>query len=95
MGAKTVTYTREVYRFISREELRELLKRAHEECKREVPLTVHRTGKKRERTVLTRPRDEYLACIRRKILEEIAKRIPPGAKIEPKLAELARLKAAG
>jgi hypothetical protein len=88
MGAKTVTYTREVYRFLDREELRTLLKRAHEECKREVPLTVHQTGKKRSRTVQTRKRDEYLACIKRKIYEELAKRIPPGVKVEiPELAK--------
>ena len=90
MAERIVTYTREVYRFISREELQALLRRAHAECKKEVPLTVHRTGKKRARTVLTRKRDEYLACIRRKILEELARRIPAGVKIE--IPELATVK---
>jgi len=90
VAGRTVTYTREVYRFLSREELQTLLKRAHDECKREVPLTVHRTGKKRARTVLTRPRDAYLACIKRKILEELARRVPAGVRIE--IPELAAVK---
>jgi len=82
MSAVTKTYTREVYRFFTREELAELLKRAHEECKKEVPLTVHRTGKKRQRTVITHKKEEYLSCIRRKILDKLKERIPAGAKVE-------------
>jgi len=70
----TKTYTREIYRLFTREELAELFKRAHEECKREVPISLHKIGKKRPRTTISRNRDEYLACIKLKIDEEIAKR---------------------
>jgi hypothetical protein len=80
--ATTKTYTREVYRFFTREELQELLKRAHAECKKEVPLTVHQIGVKRKRTVMMRKREDYKNCIRKKILEELKRKIPEGVKIE-------------
>jgi hypothetical protein len=80
--ATTKTYTREVYRFFTREELQDLLKRAHAECKKEVPLVVHKHKGKRERTVMMRKREDYLKCIRRKIIEELKKKIPEGVKIE-------------
>lgn len=69
------TYMRTVYRLFTREELSEMLKRAHEECKREVPLSYHRIGVKRKRPIIARNREQYLACIRRKIDEEIKKRL--------------------
>jgi hypothetical protein len=82
VAALTKTYTRTVYRFFTREELADLLKWAHEECKKEVPLTVHKLKGKRARTVVTRKRDEYLACIRNKILSKLKERVPSGARVE-------------
>jgi len=83
MGTPVVkTYTREVIRFFTKEELTELLRSAHAECKTEVPLTVHRIGKKRPRTVMMRKADDYRNCIRRKIIEKLKEKIPAGTKIE-------------
>ena len=78
----TKTYTREVVRFFTREELQDLLKRAHAECKKEVPLVVHQIGKTRKRTVLMRQADAYRNCIKRKIIEALKAKLGPEVKIE-------------
>jgi len=78
----TKTYTREVRRFFTREELADLLKKAHEECKKEVPLTVHQIGTKRKRTVLMRRADAYRSCIKKKIVEALKSKLGPEVKIE-------------
>jgi Mg2+ and Co2+ transporter CorA len=70
------TYTREVPTLLTRDEMRDLLKRAHAHCKTAVKLKRHSIGKKRPRTVVFRSREEYLACIKSfidKELEEKAK----------------------
>lgn len=69
------TYTRLVYRLFTREELADLLKRAHDHCKKAVKLTYHRIGKARKRPIIARDRSEYMACIRSYIDSEIKKRI--------------------
>ncbi len=68
------TYTVKRFTLFTQEEFRELLRRAHEECNREVPITAHRIGK-RGRLMIAHPRQQYLACIRRKIEEAIKSRI--------------------
>lgn len=73
MPEKTYTVVR--YTLFTQEEFRELLRRAHEECKREVPITAHRIGKNKKRLMISHPRQQYLACIKRKIEEAIKERI--------------------
>ena len=68
------TYTREVITLFSKDELSDLLKQAHEHCKSVVKAKGHYVGKKRKRRVITRPRAEYQACIKRFIEEKIRER---------------------
>jgi len=64
MAVSRKTYTREVIRLFTREELAELLKRAHEHCKATVGLTYHSIGKARKRNVVMRPATAYRECIK-------------------------------
>jgi len=71
----TKTYTREVTTLFTKEEIAQLLKEAHEHCKREVKPTWHQIGKTRKRGILARPRRQYQECIKRYINQKIKERI--------------------
>ena len=68
------TYTREVWTVFTQEELKDILKQAHEYCKEHVPRVRHKIGRKRQRTVWTRPREQYQQCIRNFIEQKIKER---------------------
>ena len=56
------------------EDVKELLKKAHEHCKKTVKAVPHRVGKAK-RLVISPPRSEYLKCIREYIYAEIEKKV--------------------
>ena len=68
---KTKTYTRTVYRIMSREEVQGLFKLAHEKCKAEIKPRRHQVGGTfggiKGRKVISRPKEEYMACIKREL----------------------------
>ena len=72
----TKTYTREVMRLFTKDEVADLLKQAHAHCKSQVKISYHTIGKNRKRNVIARPSGEYQSCIRNYINQEIQKRIP-------------------
>jgi hypothetical protein len=53
---------------LERAEMTTIIREAHEECKQEVGITV---GKKR----LSRKREDYLNCLKRKMREKVKKRV--------------------
>jgi hypothetical protein len=59
--------------YLSRATMAQIIKEAHEECKKEVPVVSHETKPGRRR--LGKPRDRYLECLSRKIREKVAKRL--------------------
>ena len=63
------------------EDIKELLRKAHEHCKKTVPAKPHRVGKAK-RLVISPPRGDYLKCIRDYIYAEIEKKI--GAPVPPR-----------
>jgi hypothetical protein len=73
---KTKTYTRTIYRIMSREEVQGLFKKAHEKCKAELKPERHQIGGTHggtKRKVITRPKEKYIDCIKReldKLVEE-------------------------
>jgi hypothetical protein len=69
------TYVREVQTIFTRDEMRELLKEAHTECKKTIPIEPHRIGRTRKRTVLMRRREKYLDCIKSYIHKKLAERL--------------------
>ena len=69
------TYTREVTTILTREEMAELLKEAHAHCKEAVKPKYHQIGVKRKRSVVYRPRSEYLACIKNYINNKIKEKL--------------------
>ena len=68
-------YKREVLTLFTKDELAQLLKEAHEHCKREVKPTYHHVGKKRKRAIIARPRGAYQDCIKRYINQKIQERL--------------------
>jgi hypothetical protein len=70
------TYTREVRRLFTKDEVASLLKEAHNYCKANLKVTYHTIGRKRPRNVLTVPREQYQACIRDYIAKKIQERLP-------------------
>jgi len=72
----TKTYTREVIRLFTKDEVANLLKQAHSHCKSQVKMSYHSIGRNRKRNVIARPSAEYQSCIREYINQEIQKRIP-------------------
>jgi len=68
-------YTVKRLRIVTREELAEMLKKAHEECKAEVKPTYHQIGKSRKRATVSRPAVQYRECIKRKINEYIKSKL--------------------
>jgi len=71
----TKTYTREVITLFTKDELAQLLREAHEYCKREVKPTYHHVGKTRKRAIIARPRGAYQDCIKRYINQKIQEKI--------------------
>jgi len=72
------TYTRTIYRIMTREEVQGLFKKAHEACKDQLKPTRHEIGGRyggSKRKVISRPRGEYIACIKRFIDEEVNRRL--------------------
>lgn len=72
------TYTRNIYRIMSREEVQGLFKRAHEACRNQIKPMRHEIGGTfggSKRRVIARPRGEYIACIKRFIDEEVNRRL--------------------
>jgi hypothetical protein len=69
---KTKTYTREIYRLFTQDEVRSLFKEAHDHCKQQVKRTVHRTPK--GRTVFRRDKTAYLNCIKSYIDSKVQER---------------------
>lgn len=59
--------------YLSREEMREIIKSAQTKCKAEVPISSHRTPAGRSR--LGRDRAAYLDCLKRHIVEEVKARL--------------------
>lgn len=59
--------------YLTREEMREIIKSAQEKCKAEVPISSHRTPAGRSR--LGRDRTAYLDCLRRNITAEVKARL--------------------
>ena len=51
--------------YLSKATMAQIIKEAHEECKKEVPVRSHKTPAGRTR--LSKDRTEYLNCLRRKI----------------------------
>ncbi len=68
------TYTVRRVTVFTAEELRELLKEAHEYCNTAVKPKPHRIGK-RKRLVITRPKTEYQTCIKNYIEKKIQEKI--------------------
>jgi hypothetical protein len=71
----TKTYTRTVESIFTIEQIKDLLRNAHNHCKTQVKAVPHRIGKSRRRTVIMRRRDEYLNCIRQYIYEQIGNKL--------------------
>ncbi|HDJ94977.1 MAG TPA: hypothetical protein ENG46_01400 [Acidilobales archaeon] len=71
----TKEYKRVVQTIFTREEMAALLKEAHEHCKTAVKPKYHVIGVKRKRSVIYRPRSEYLACIKNYIQKKIKERL--------------------
>jgi len=76
---KTKTYTRTIFRIMSREEVQGLFKLAHEKCKAEVKPTRHEVGGTfggvKGRKVISRPKDAYMACIKRELDRLVSERL--------------------
>jgi len=72
----TKTYTREVMRLFTKDEVGGLLKEAHAHCKAQVKLSYHAIGRSRRRNVVSRPASEYQSCIKEYINKRIQERIP-------------------
>jgi len=70
------TYTREIRRLFTKDEVASLLRDAHNYCKANLKVTYHPIGKKRPRNVLAIPRDEYQRCIKDYIMKKIEERLP-------------------
>ena len=69
------TYTREVIRLFTKDELAQLLKEAHDHCKATVKPTYHHVGRKRPRALIARPRDAYQQCIKQYINQKIQEKL--------------------
>jgi len=69
----TKTYTVKKETFFTKDEMTQLFKQAHQHCQGQVKPTVHRIGK-RGRLVKTRPREEYLSCIKNYINEQVMRK---------------------
>jgi hypothetical protein len=52
-----------------------LLKEAHSYCKDKVKRTYHKIGRTRPRSVLTRNRADYLACVKEYINQKVQERV--------------------
>jgi len=59
--------------YLSRATMAQIIKEAHAECAKEVPITSHVTERGRRR--LGKERKAYLDCLSRKIREKVAKRL--------------------
>jgi hypothetical protein len=72
----TKTYSREVMRLFTKDEVAGLLKEAHAHCKAQIKVSYHGIGRTRRRNVITRPASEYQSCIKEYINKKIQERIP-------------------
>jgi len=75
---KTKTYTRTIFRVMTREEVQGLFKRAHEYCKNAVKPSRHEIGGTfggTKRKVIARDKRAYMDCIKSFIDQEVAKRL--------------------
>jgi hypothetical protein len=70
------TYTREIRRLFTKDEVATLLKEAHNFCKVNLKPTYHAIGQRRKRNVISVPRDQYQTCIRDYIEKKIQERLP-------------------
>jgi hypothetical protein len=62
------------YGVLSKEDMRSIIKKAHEECKKEVTFSRHTIGGTlggMTRVSLRRSRADYLGCVRKKIQEQV------------------------
>jgi hypothetical protein len=59
--------------YLSRATMATIIKEAHTECAKEVPITSHETKPGRRR--LGKARDAYLDCLSRKIRQKVADRL--------------------
>jgi hypothetical protein len=69
------TYTRTVETIFTRDEIKDLLQKAHAHCKDAVKPIPHRIGRTRRRTVKYRKREEYLNCIKQYIYREMGAKL--------------------
>jgi hypothetical protein len=66
------------YGVLSREIIRDFIKKAHEECRKKIKFVRHEIGGKlggRPRVSLRRSREEYIGCIRDMIRELVDKKL--------------------
>jgi hypothetical protein len=59
--------------YLSRATMAQIIKEAHAECAKEVPVRSHKTPAGRTR--LSKDKDEYQNCIRRKIQNKVYERL--------------------
>jgi hypothetical protein len=60
-------------RYLSRTDMTQIIRQAHQICKDKVPLESHKGPSGRTR--LSRPRDKYLNCLRETIQDLVKKRL--------------------